>query len=167
MLWLKVEIKRKMCTASIYKLKENGYIRLRMIKRYCHKDDKCENVWRPLKNWVKWEQLLRSGVYPSEEAIQSRLVSSGELWGGIRLDTNAAQRNKEEDQENSKKREISLMLSLNSRRGKNEAKTVSWNYKLNRKGKQSDGRKPSHPDRLTQMAKCGLFLSRFNLNFGG
>lgn len=139
MLWLKVEIKRKMCSPSIYKPKENAYIRLRMIKRFCHKGDKCENVWRPLKNWVKWEQLLlRSGVYPSEEAIQSRLVSSGGVGVGIQLDTDAVQRSIEEDQEKSKKREISFMLSLNSRRGKkNETKTVGWKHKLNRKEREA------------------------------
>lgn len=39
-----------MCSASIYRLKENAYIRLGMIKRFCHQGDKCENEWRPLKN---------------------------------------------------------------------------------------------------------------------
>lgn len=34
---------KKMCSASIYKPK-NAYIRLRMIKRICHKGYTCENV---------------------------------------------------------------------------------------------------------------------------
>lgn len=40
----------------------------------------------------------------------------------IQLDTDAVQRSIEEDQEKSKKREISFMWSLNSRRGKKRNK---------------------------------------------
>lgn len=77
-----------MCTASIYKLKENGYIRLRMIKRYCHKDDKCENVWRPLK---KLGEMRTAAAFRCLSQRGGNSIQTGVVWGAVRGDTTGHQ----------------------------------------------------------------------------